>query len=99
MRIVGTNPSLGDWKPSFEKKQMTARVGNGLDIQRNGNPVKMYRSEKKYEWLTQKYGADVRPWECQVILENKDWQNTLKNELNKIHYTYSLKNDFHVDIS
>ena len=73
MRIVGTNPSLGDWKPSFEKKQMTARVGNGLDIQRNGNPVKMYRSEKKYEWLTQKYGADVRPWEGQVILENKDW--------------------------
>ena len=34
-----------------------------------------------------------------MILENKDWQNTLKNGLNKIHYTYSLKNDFHVDIS
>lgn len=76
---------------------MTARVGN--EIQRNGNPVKMYRSEKKYEWLTQKYGADVRPWECRVILDNKDWQNTVKNGLNKIHYTYGLKNDFHTDIA
>jgi hypothetical protein len=31
MRIVGTNANLGDWKPSFEKKQMTALVGNAID--------------------------------------------------------------------
>jgi hypothetical protein len=50
MRIVGTNTQLGDWIPSSEKRQMTARIG-GSTIER-GVPLKMYRSEKKYEWLT-----------------------------------------------
>jgi len=38
-----------------------------------GSPIRMIRSEKNYDWLIEKYGADVRPWSCQVVLDNKDW--------------------------
>jgi len=56
----------------------------------------MFRSDRSSEWLIEKYGVDVRPWECRVILDNKDWQQTLQNGHNKIRYTYSLYNEFAV---
>ena len=46
------------------------------------------------KWLMEKYGADVRPWEFKVTLDNKDWKNTMATGQNKIFYTYSLRNDF-----
>ena len=63
-----------------------------------GHPIKMFRSDKKYKWLNQKYGADVRPWECQVVLDNKNWQESVKQGLNQIQYTYQIRNEFAVDI-
>ena len=62
-----------------------------------GVPIRMVRSEKTFQWLTEKYGSDIRPWEYRVTLDNKDWQNTVASGQNKIYYAYSLKNDFAIE--
>ena len=71
-----------------------AAAGDNDQAEASGTPIRMFRSEKNYDWLTEKYGADVRPWEFKVTLDNKDWKNTMATGQNKIFYTYSLRNDF-----
>ena len=53
----------------------------------------MIRSDKNFDWLTEKYGAYMRPWEYHVTLDNTSWTAENKAGSREILYTYSLRND------
>ena len=53
----------------------------------------MVRSDENIDWLSEKYGKLMRPWEHYLTLENTNWTDELKFNSWKIKYSYSLDKD------
>ena len=99
LQIIGDKPSLGEWTPqSPQKVPTTAMINLNKPIPKNGEMKKMTKVERKQNWLLEKYGQGVRPWQFSVLMENKNWQEALHLGFNKTTYSYVLKNDFAVTL-
>ena len=63
-------------------------MGSIPELTKNGSvksgPKIMTRSKRKFRWLGDKYGQDIRPWECNI----KFHVDTLE-KVNEIIYSYS----------
>ena len=73
MRIVGSTPKLG----SQNEVEMESTP-----------PMRMNRTQRPIEWLFDKYGQKVRPWE--IIISFQNGELTLPD---KIIYNYSKCNE------
>ena len=85
MQVVGTNPALGNWNTTGKTNLEEA-------------PITMSRADKNFNWDGNKYGCNVRPWNCKVLMDNKDWKTTVMTGKNKFKYKYTLLNDFATEL-
>ena len=72
MRIIGSTPKLGS--------------NNAAEME-STEPIRMNRAQRPIEWLIDKYGQKIRPWE--IIISFKNTELLLPNE---IIYNYSKSN-------
>lgn len=67
MQVIGTNAALGNWNSSGKPSRPSTDLEEEI-------PIQMDRSDKNYPWLQNKFGSNVRPWNCRVLMDNKDWK-------------------------
>ena len=73
MTIHGTDHQLGNWNGLSYNEVRNKGQFTLLRTPRYGDdrqPIRMIRSEKSYDWLKEKYGTTMRPWQCSVTLDN-----------------------------
>ena len=63
-------------------------IGSIPELTRSGSvesgPLKLKRSKRKFRWLNDKYGQELRPWEC-----NLKFKIDVLEKFNEIIYSYS----------
>ena len=63
-------------------------IGSIPELTKSGNvgsgPLRMKRCPRKFRWLYDKYGQEIRPWECLVKFKADKYDYN-----NEIIYNYS----------
>ena len=66
-------------------------IGSVSELTKSGDigsgPLKMRRAKRKFRWMIDKYGNELRPWECLLKFKMSKF-DTLK----EIIYSYSKSN-------
>lgn len=82
------NMAAADGGGLENSKEYMRIIGSAAELTKSGTiesgPKRMKKSGKKFRWLFDKYGQEMRPWECQVALKASDFIET-----RELIYSYS----------